>query len=337
MTPTNTVVPGRPDRILLLGVARSGTRWLATALGEAEGTRLVKEPDNVNAHNYVPYPLIDADAAAPHLRALWDLSFAARVPTGEFPDWRLRAGRLALRMPPTIRDPLLHRAAQMIAALPGRAQHVVVKSIYANFIVEWLLRNYDPKVVVIQRHPLNVVSSWLELDLSGFDLLTRQELRQLYLDRLNIPRQTAETTRLQLVARWVGLLTTVLGEHLERHPQWLLVTHEDLCADPENGIRATCDRLGLTWSDRIAHFLAQSNRPGEGFSNVRITREQSTRWRKRLTDAQVDEIEAELARFPSRGWVQPPGTAVAATTSVVSDHPPASGSGQAPVTNTRTP
>ena len=43
------IIPGRADRILLLGVARSGTRWLATALGNTEHSRLVKEPDRVDA------------------------------------------------------------------------------------------------------------------------------------------------------------------------------------------------------------------------------------------------------------------------------------------------
>lgn len=301
--PNAASVPGRRDRILLLGVARSGTRWLATALGHAAGAQLVKEPDNVTATNFGPYPMIEAAAAAPHYRALWDLAFSARVPTGDAPDWRLRAGRMALRLPPKVRDPMLRSAAQIIAALPGRAPQVVVKSIYAPFAVDWLVRNYDPKVVVIQRNPLNVISSWLELDLSGFDLLTRPSVRERYLDPLGVPPQNGDTSPLQLVARWVGLLGMVLGEHLSRHPQWLQVTHEDLCVDPEQSIHAVCDAVGLTWSDAVVRFLAESNRPGEGFSHVRVTREQSTRWRKRLSVDQVAEIEAELARFPARGWV----------------------------------
>jgi hypothetical protein len=305
-TEVTSVVPGRAERILLLGVARSGTRWLSTALGHTDGTRLVKEPDNVSADAFGPYPVIAADAAAPHYRALWDLAFTARVPSGDTPGWKLQAGRAALRLPRGLRDPFLHRAAQVIAAWPGRAPHVVVKSIYAQFAVDWLIRNYQPKVIVIQRHPLNVVSSWLELDLTGFDLLTRPMIREQYLGRLGVDIPSVDGSRLRLVATWVGLLTTVLAEHVDRHPEWLTVTHEDLCMDPEPAIRAVCDRVGLPWSDDVARFLAESNRPGEGFSNVRVTRDQSTSWRRRLTDPQVAEIEAVLAQFPTRGWVRPP-------------------------------
>lgn len=302
------VVPGRVGRVLLLGVARSGTRWLATALGHTEGTRLVKEPDNVTAHDFGPYPVIDPNAAALHYRALWDLAFSARVPSGEAPGWGLRAGRAALRLPRGVRDPLLHRTAQVIAAWPGRAQGVVVKSIYAQFAVEWLLRNYRPKVIVIQRHPLNVVSSWLELGVDGFDLLSRPILRERYLERLGIPQPERSASRTQLTATWVGLLSTALAEHVEHHPEWLLVTHEDLCEEPEASMYRVCMRLGLSWTDDVARFLADSNRPGEGFSNVRVTREQSTRWRQRLTDSQITEIEAVLAQFPQRGWIREPGT-----------------------------
>ena len=100
------IVPGRPDRLLLLGVARSGTRWLATALGHAEATRVVKEPDNVDADptgsgvskfGFGPYPMIERDDPAPQFRALWDLSFSDRVPNK--PGLKRSAARAALRLP----------------------------------------------------------------------------------------------------------------------------------------------------------------------------------------------------------------------------------------------
>src|SRR6202790_2292662 len=134
------IVPGRPDRVLLLGVARSGTRWLATALGHAEATRVVKEPDNVDADptgsgvsrfGFGPYPMIERDEDAPQFRALWDLSFSDRVPNK--PGLRRSAARAALRLPRGIRDPPLRRTPPRMCALPGRSPHVLVKSIYAHF------------------------------------------------------------------------------------------------------------------------------------------------------------------------------------------------------------
>jgi len=304
---------GRADRILLLGVARSGTRWLATTLGNTDGSRLVKEPDNVDANpagggrsrlGFGAYPEVDRGDAAPQYRALWDLAFSARVPNRA--GWKRSAARAALRLPRPVRDPLLRRTAQAMSALPGRPAHVVVKSIYAPFAAEWLADTYQPRVIVIQRHPLNVISSWAELGVHGFDVLDRPSIRTRHLERLGIALPGPGASRLQLISTWVALLSTVLGEHLDRHPEWLLVTHEDLCVDPERAIRDVAGRVGLTWTEHTTRFLNQSNRPGTGFSHERVTRDQPDRWRGRLDDSQVTEIEAVLAQFPSLGWVRPP-------------------------------
>ena len=112
------IIPGRSDRLLVLGAARSGTRWLATALGQAEGTRLVKEPDNVDADprghgpgrlGFGPYPLLDPDERAPQFRALWDLSFAARFPNDRAGEHGVRARRCISRARCAIRCSVARR------------------------------------------------------------------------------------------------------------------------------------------------------------------------------------------------------------------------------------
>ena len=61
--------------------------------------------------------------------------------------------------------------------------------------------------------------------------------------------------------------------------------------------------------DSIERFLTTTNRPGEGLKPMRVTAEQPTRWRSRLTDAEVEEIEGVLAQFPRCGWVRAPAEA----------------------------
>jgi hypothetical protein len=215
-------------------------------------------------------------------------------------------GRLVLRLPRDVRDPLLRHSAQVVAALPGRASHVVVKSIYAIFAADWIAANYQPRVIAIQRHPLNVISSWAEFGVHGFDLLARPHIVDRYLHRLGVAVPGPHATNLQRIATWVGVLTTALNEQLERHPDWLLVTHEDLCADPQTSIRDVCERAGLTWTEAATRYLRESNRLGDGFSSLRISRDQPDRWRRRLSDPQVGEIEEVLAQFPARGWARQP-------------------------------
>src|ERR1700687_1522558 len=100
----------RSDRLVLVGVARSGTSWLGHALGRGRDGPLFFEPDNVDAHppaattagrrGFGPYPVIDGDDDAGQFAPLWDLVFSGRLPFALRERRRLRpAAKMALRLP----------------------------------------------------------------------------------------------------------------------------------------------------------------------------------------------------------------------------------------------
>lgn len=301
--------------ILLIGVARSGTSWLGRALGRAPGVRFYYEPDNVDADptgsrragglGFGPYPIIDPGEQNAPFESLWDLVFSGRLPPVEDGPLLLPA-RALLRIPPMVRDPLVRRAAALSARVPVRTRRIIVKSIYAIFCLDWLVGRYQPQVLVIQRHPRNVVSSWRQLDIPLFDLASRPAIKERYLEPLGIAPPEAQSSALAKIAWNVGILTHVLGEAVERHPEWHLVTHEDLCREPATRIGKIFEMLGLAWTPDVEHFLSSTNRPGEGLKPIRVTTEQPDRWRGRLSSDEVDEIEGVLAQFPRAGWVRGP-------------------------------
>lgn len=315
MTGDGAGANGSSRPILLLGVARSGTSWLGHTLGRAPGVRFYYEPDNIDADptgarrpgglGFGPYPIIDVNDSGSPFAAVWDLVFAGRMPEVEKKPILLPA-RLVLRLPRRIRDPLVHGAAAAMARFPLRGARPIVKSIYTVFSAEWLTARYRPDVLVIQRNPLNVISSWRQLDIPLFDLSSRRDIRERYLEPLGIDPPADRDSSLARIAWHVALLTHVLGETSERHPEWRLITHEDLCVEPMIAMRAIFDEVGLTWTSEVERFLEASNRPGEGLKPVRVSTEQPDRWRKRLTPDEVREIEDVLARFPRRGWLSPP-------------------------------
>jgi hypothetical protein len=310
----------RSNPVVLVGVARSGTSWLGHALGRARGVRFYYEPDNVDAdpsndaaagqRGFGPYPVIDSDSGAGQFAPLWDLVFSGRLPFALRERRRLRlAAKVLLRLPRSIRDPLVRSAASISARRPGQAQSVVVKTIYATFSLEWLVARYRPQVIAMQRNPLNVVSSWRELHIPLFDLTTRPIIRTRFIEPLGIEPPGAGAPEVAQIAWHVGLLTHVIAQALDRHPEWIFVTHEDLCDDPSTTIRRVSEQVGLEWTDDIDRFLNDNNRHGEGLAPVRIATEEPTKWRQRLTDAEVEQIQRVLERFPTRGWVRPPVTA----------------------------
>lgn len=306
----------------MVGVARSGTSWLIRALARTPGTMHYYEPDNVDADptgarpvgksGFGPYPIIEAGERGGSFGPLWDAAFAGRLPKVQEIDsgLKLQLARAALRLPAAVREPLIKLGSRVLVALPGGPERTAIKTIYGIFSLDWLVNRYDPRVVVLQRNPLNVVSSWREQQIPEFDLATRPALLERYRDLYGEPIG-ADASPLARTAWVVGLLTSVIGEALDRHPGWLLVNHEELCEDPVNRIRAVCDKVGMPWSSEVERYLDESNRPGTGLKPVRVTKEQPHRWKGRLTEAEVDEINAVLARFPRRGWIGRPSAAPA--------------------------
>jgi len=91
---------------------------------------------------------------------------------------------------------------------------------------------------------------------------------------------------------------SVLEEVLKANPDFIGVSHDELCLSPVNGLRQLAERCGLAWSEEAEAFVTGSNRPGYGYDVHRITAEQPNRWRERLTASQVDEAMRVLGAFP---------------------------------------
>jgi hypothetical protein len=99
-------------------------------------------------------------------------------------------------------------------------------------------------------------------------------------------------------AAWhYGVLSSHLAQASRRHPEWIVVRHELLCAGPEPAFRRLAARLGLRFGDEAARFLAASNRPGDGYSTNRLWHEQVDGGRRRLTPGERAVVEVTLARF----------------------------------------
>ena len=64
-----------------------------------------------------------------------------------------------------MRDAVVAALAEATSRLRRRPRHVVVKSVNSVFSLDWIVKRYTPKVLVLRRNPLNVVSSWVVLNL----------------------------------------------------------------------------------------------------------------------------------------------------------------------------
>ena len=75
--------------------------------------------------------------------------------------------------------------------------------------------------------------------------------------------------------------------------------------DPVTRMRYVLDGPVCPWSSDVERFLEEANRPGEGLKPERVTADQPNRWRGRLSDDEVDEINSILGRSPGGSSASP--------------------------------
>jgi sulfotransferase family protein len=283
-------------RVLVAGLPRSGTTWVGEVLGHTAGARYLHEPDNHLVRpdawwakrRFGAYPELSPGAAGGDYERLWALAF-----NGGPRQSAVYAGARVLQRAGAFR---------VSGRLASRQRHrptfgpLVVKSVHCARSLEWVADRFDPAVVVVERHPFGVISSWRKLGWDDFLDADHDALRY-SAAILGVDPPPPEASWLERAAWHYGVLSSYLERARRRHPEWLVVRHEVLCAGPEPAFRRLSGRLGLRFTDETARFLAASNRPGDGYTTHRLWHEQVDGGRSRLTPPERALVLATLDRF----------------------------------------
>ncbi|HMJ76300.1 MAG TPA: hypothetical protein VK507_10025, partial [Iamia sp.] len=309
-----------PRRVLLAGIARSGTTWIANALSHCAGATLVHEPDNDRHHVHAMaakarlgrYPVLRPGDRAPAYARLFEVAFTdprpdpvgdrrralarrlvgddatavGRVmadPDGPWP-WRLRAAYLATTPPPA-GDPA-----------PGAR---IVKTVHAPLATDWLVDTLRPDAaLVVVRHPANVVGSWRDL---GWDLRTfpwrSEAMWQAYGPPDGNPGPGVPEDFATRGAWHFALVANALVLAAERHAL-PVVDHEDVLAAPAARLAELAASLGLTWTDEAEAWVRDRDQPGEGYEIHRVAADERGRWRSRLPADDLARVADVIGRFP---------------------------------------
>jgi hypothetical protein len=316
-------------KVLVVGTARSGSTWAANVLGLAAETRQVYEPDGpmsdvlgaMVATRLGEFPVVAPKERSYWYRLVWDLGFAGGWPWDRVESARA-AGRRLVRIPPAVRDGIIVSLAEATRLVRRRPRHVVVKSVNSVFSLDWIAERYAPRVLVLRRNPLNVVSSWLVLG-QGVDHCLGDDPRvhATYLRPLGLTSPNGRASALTTAAWNVGLLTRAIKESTEQHPEWTVASFDEICTDPLSHFKALAGELGLTWTAAMEEYLQRSDDPGftahHGSASMHpnaVTattdesrrKQQATQYKRRLTPEQVAEARSVLERFELGDWGPPP-------------------------------
>jgi len=322
-----------PAPVLVVGAPRSGTTWIGQVLSHTDGLCFVHEPDNETQRPFAArakrtlgrWPVLDAGDRVPDgYHRLWERAFAGRI---DRTSPRFAAAKLLLRGADKVEmraafcspdAPTVSRRLRAVGALappPARRQRgsvTLVKSVHAPLAVEWIAARWQPRFLIVMRHPFEVVASWLELGWGGARLDRHPLVRERYVEALGVRPLHEGCSHVGIVAWQVALFTLALERAAVAHPDWHVASHERLCRDPEGEFALLCGQLGLAWTEAARGFVASSNRPGTRAQTFRVTKELPDRWRHRLDDDQVREVRWVLDGFPLRafGDGESPGRAV---------------------------
>ena len=295
------------DPVLVTGAPRSGTTWVGRSLTRSGELGELYEPFNPAAHQarwFAPpefYLYVDERNSASYdgrLRAMSRLEFQL--------SW-VRS-RTSLRTWRTAREHRRH----------GRT--AMVKDPLALFSTPWLAAELGFRPVILVRHPAAFVSSLVRV---GWQVRFGSWLRQpLLMDSLLAPWaeriERADAGERDLVSDG-ALLWAVCNDVVRRwrddHPEWLIVRHEDLAADPEAAFAGLYRSLGLTWTDSVGAEIratTSADNPADVVSGqqhelARDSRGLAALWRTRLSEPEVGvvrEITAEVgaAFYGDRMW-----------------------------------
>jgi hypothetical protein len=296
--------------ILVTGSNRSGTTWLGRLLAEAEGTVFINELFNLDH----PQPGLFG-ARFPH----WfmylddDLGRPYVEPLRRALEFRYDWGDAArcLRSP---RDAVRAARAYPRTRVPDGARPLL-KDPIAVFSAPWLERAFGMQVVLTVRHPGGFAASLKRLDWRfDFANLTAQpRLMELLPDADRNLVDAYATSPPSIIHQAALLWRVIYGRPVGE--RWIVVRQEDLAADPQPGMRAIYEQLGLRWTDDVGEhvrLVTSAENPadapeGRAHTRARNSAAVADAWRGRLDPDEVSllrELTDQIATrfYPEIDW-----------------------------------
>lgn len=286
-----------PAPILVTGTHRSGTTWVGKMLAADAGTAYISEPLNVLhrpgvfrpkvAHWYQYVCEDNENDFLPGFQELLEFDYHL---------WdeirSLRSRRDFLRMG---RDFYIFYNGLM------RGQRILLKDPFAVFSTPWFAKRLHCKVVIAVRHPAAFASSLKRLHwpFDFQDLLKQPLLMRDHLESYRAELQAVQPDDVigQSALLWKLIYGSVHATR-ERHPEFIVVRHEDLSQDPIAGYRDLYQKLGLEFNRRVEKAIlnsSSSENPVE-LSRKKVhgykldSRANIANWKKRLTTEEIDRI-----------------------------------------------
>lgn len=316
--------------ILVVGVPRSGTTWTANVLAQAPNTWMLHEPDNEKINflsflwkrNYHRMPYIREDSDEPVFKAFWDhvfnrtflpsntaLNHSLLHLTG-FSKKRLEEqiatkcriltkndGASNFYSSPDLLTTTLSRFS--LAHYYNKYRMRIIKSVHSGLALSFISSHFKPRIVVLFRHPAAVVASCLRMQLADGNrrVFTQTKLEedylQPYMSDIKVLDDPVTAMGLQ-----VAIFYHIWEKQLLDNPDWISISHEALCHNPEGTFRQLYDSLDLEWTSQVSNYLRQHDVEGTGYETRREASTEIDKWTREISTERIKSIKKGYQLVP---------------------------------------
>jgi hypothetical protein len=314
--------PKTADRapILVTGMTRTGTTWLATMLDASGAVVYINEPLNPRHPPGGSPGILDVPPVAHRFQYICDDNESEFLePYRELLRLRYHPLRELRRNHAPADIPRVARDMTNFALGRLRGKRPLIADPFATFSTDWFQRRLGCQVVLAVRHPAAVVSSRKRL---GWKVDFGQLLDQPLLMRDLLGSRRTELESMldrggDLVGQGSHLWYGIYGSLAQRArtPELLVVRHEDLSRDPIGEFERLYRALQLPFTSRAKRVIERTSMAGNASEltvdhphRVRLdSRANLDNWRRRLTAEELDRIRSitsDVAAhyYPDTDW-----------------------------------
>ena len=298
--PSSVELSRRNRVIMVSGCPRSGTTWVGRVLATAPDTAYVLEPFNLVRADMFQLPLTHwyqrvEGADADEIEGRFNDIFAGKVTAPSDVRWvdyvchPLTAARQSFAW---------HRDRWKAR----HAQRFIVKDPIALLSAEWFHDAFDATPILTVRHPAAVVSSIM---LKGWkpdyrDLFQQESVVGDFFANdpiVDEPESYHPANVLENACQLWRLLHKVILAYRVRHPDWVVVRHEDLSARPTTAFAELFSQLDVPYNQSTQDYVVRSttgnHAPHASIPTNDVQRDSRravTVWKERLSADEIARI-----------------------------------------------
>lgn len=292
----------------MFSAPRSGSTWLSEVLTHEDQIRLVHEPDNELNSYYGLYhkiglprfPFLREDDSNDAYKNLFHTALHHFI--ADQGDWqnklvkklyglsKEKLQRNLIDDGTALQSPIMFSKFWNRLVIGNRPEtKTLVKTVHASLAIPFLVKNLEFIPVILNRHPLNVYSSYVNMNMpDGNRKLYENKalLEHFDVKRIDSPENFSSS---YLAGYQLGLFGKAHSSY-RSISEIVFLDYEEIISAPFENMEKICGQLKLPFTEKTVKFMESKFTKGKGYDTNRDLEGLDAVWKKRLSTTQIDEF-----------------------------------------------